>query len=100
MIVNGYVKDYKYAGDGTLLIKVRIPSIHGPMSQREYNGKQVRGYVTDNDLPYYPSLLLPHLPNSGEVVALTSTNDKNSQFLVLGLTGGAYYSTVTDGGNS
>ncbi len=100
MIINGYTKGYKYAGDGTLLIKVRIPSIHGPMSQREYQGKQVRGYVNDDDLPYYPSLLLPHLPNDGEVVALTSTNEQSSKFLVLGLTGGAYYANLTDGGNS
>ena len=100
MIINGYVKGYKYAGDGTLLIKVRIPSIHGPMDQREYNGQQIRGYVLDADLPYYPSVLLPHLPNDGEVVALTSTNESSSKFFVLGLTGGAYYSNVTDGGNN
>ena len=99
MIINGYAKGYKYAGDGTLLIKVRIPSIHGPMNQREYKGKQVRGYVLDADLPYYPSLLLPHLPNDGEVVALTSTNEQNSKFFVLGLTGGAYFENLTDGGN-
>ena len=99
MIVNGYVKDYKYAGDGTLLIKVRIPSIHGPVNQREYKGAQVRNYVTDENLPYYPALIPPHLPNDGEVVALMSTNDKNSKFIVLGLTGGAYYSDITDGGN-
>lgn len=91
MIVNGYVKEYMYSGDGTLMIKVRIPSIHGPMNQREYEGKQVRNYVLDTDLPYYPSLLLPHLPVEGEVVALSSINDKNSEFLVLGLTGGSYY---------
>ena len=99
MIINGYVKGYKYAGDGTLMIKVRIPSIHGPVNQREYQGKQVRGYVIDDDLPYYPSLLLPHLPNDGEVVALASTNETSSKFMVLGLTGGSYYSVVTDGGN-
>lgn len=100
MIVNGYVKDYKYAGDGTLLIRVRIPSIHGPMNEREYNGQQARGHVRDQDLPYYPSLLLPHLPNEGEVVALASTNEHNSKFIVIGLTGGSYYANITDGGNN
>ena len=90
MIINGYVKDYKYAGDGTLLIKVRIPSIHGPVQQKEYLGKQVRGYVIDEDLPYYPSLLLPHLPSDGEVVAVSSLDKSNSQFMILGLTGGHY----------
>ena len=40
MIIYGYVKEYMYAGDGTLMIKTRIPSIHGPMSQREYKGNQ------------------------------------------------------------
>lgn len=99
MIVNGYTKGWKYSGDGTLLIKVRIPSIHGPMSQREYRGQQVRGYVSDENLPWYPSVLLPHIPNEGEVVALTSTNEKNSEFFVLGLTGGSYSGVITDGGN-
>lgn len=91
MIVNGYVKDYKYAGDGTLLVRVRIPSIHGPVNQREYNGQQVRSYTRDIDLPYYPSLLLPHLPIEGEVVALITPNEKSSEFMVIGLTGGSYY---------
>lgn len=96
MIVNGYVKDYMYTGDGTLMVRVRIPSIHGPMSQKEYSGQQVRNYTRDEDLPYYPSLLLPHLPNDGEVVALTSTNNKSSEFMVLGLTGGSYYTNLTN----
>lgn len=94
MVVNGYVKDYKYAGDGTLLIQVRIPSIHGPMNQREYDGKTVRSYTRDIDLPYYPSLLLPHLPVEGEVVALMNTADNTSHFIVIGLTGGSYYATT------
>lgn len=96
MIVNGYVKDYMYSGDGTLLIKVRIPIIHGPMNQREYSGNHVRNYVLDTDLPYYPSLLLPHLPTEGEVVALAATNNNNSEFVVLGLTGGSYYTGSTN----
>jgi hypothetical protein len=99
MVVHGYVKGYKYAGDGTLLIQTRIPSIHGPMNQREYKGKTVRNYTIDEDLPYYQSLLLPHLPNEGEVVALISTDDKTSKFIIIGLTGGSYYNNITDGGN-
>lgn len=91
MIVNGYVKEYKYAGDGTLLIQVRIPSIHGPVDQKEYKGQQVRNYVRDIDLPFYPSVLLPHLPIEGEVVALISVNDKSTEFMIIGLTGGSYY---------
>lgn len=96
MIVYGYAKDYHYTNDGTLMIKVRIPSIHGAYSQQEYQGKRVRNYTQDVDLPYYPSLLLPHLPSEGEVVALASTDDKTSDFLVLGLTGGFYNSVVTN----
>ena len=91
MIVHGYVKQYQYSGDGTLAIQVRIPAIHGPYRQEEYTGRSVRNYTLDKDLPFYPSLLLPHMPNEGEVVALTSTNERNSQFLVIGLTGGSYY---------
>lgn len=98
MVVHGYVKGYQYTGDGTLMIQVRIPQIHGPMSQREYKGRQVRNYVRDGDLPYYPSMLLPHLPTEGEVVALQTTNSKNTEFIVIGLTGGSYYQNKTNQG--
>jgi hypothetical protein len=91
MIVNGYAKTYKYAGDGTLLIQVRIPSIHGPYTEAGYQGKQVRNFTKDENLPFYPSLLLPHLPNEGEVVALTSIDERTTEFMVIGLTGGSYY---------
>ena len=95
MIVNGYVKSYKYSGDGTLLIQVRIPTIHGPMNQKEYNGATRRNYVMDENLPYYESVLLPHLPAEGEVVMLMSRNDKSSESVVLGLTGGSYYNNFS-----
>ena len=95
MIINGYVKEYRYEGDGTLMIKVRIPNIHGPMSEREYKGQHVRNYVRDDELPFYPSVLLPHLPNNGEVVALMETNNGTYDFMVIGLTGGSYYNTKT-----
>ena len=90
MIVYGYVKDTKYAGDGTLLIQVRIPNAHGPFQISDYKGKKIRNYTADKDLPWYPSLLLPYLPGDGEVVALTSLDSTSSSWLVLGLTGGSY----------
>lgn len=96
MIVYGYAKDYKYSNDGTLKIRVRIPSIHGPYNMSEYRGTSIKNYVYDEDLPYYSSLLLPHLPNDGEVVALMSINDRSREFLVIGLTGGFYNSVNTD----
>ena len=96
MIVNGYAKAYKYAGDGTLMIQVRIPTIHGPMDMKDYRGNISRNYVRDEDLPYDPSLLLPHMPTEGEVVALLSRNDKTSEFMVIGLTGGSYYNNLNN----
>lgn len=90
MIVYGYAIEYQYTSDGTFLIKVRIPSIHGPMKQSEYNGQKVRGYVQEQNLPWYQSLVLPQLPGYGQVVALVSTNSSNNEFLVIGLTGGQY----------
>ncbi len=96
MIVFGYVKSYEYAGDGSLMIQVRIPSIHGPYTQSGYNGRPVRNYVSDSQLPYYPSILLPHLPSEGEVCALSTTNEKTTQFIVIGLTGGSYYAGATN----
>ena len=96
MIVFGYAKQYKYTSDGTLLIQVRIPSIHGPYNKKDAKGKIIRNYVEDDNLPYYPAVLMPHLPNEGEVVALVSTNDSNNYFLVVGLTGGNYYSGTTN----
>lgn len=91
MIVYGYVINYKYSADGTLLIQTRIPNVHGPMKKTEYRGKIVRNYVSDDDLPWYNSVLLHHLPVYGEVVMLQSINDKATDFVVLGLTGGSYY---------
>lgn len=96
MITYGYAKDYKYAGDGTLSIQVRIPSVHGPYKQSNAKGQTIRNYVLDNDLPWYPSLLLPHLPQEGEVVAVESLNSGNTEFMVIGLTGGSYHAGATN----
>ena len=92
MIVCGFAKDYKYADDGTLLLKVRIPDIHGAYMQREYKGKPVRNYVSDDDLPYYRCLELPRNPNEGDVVIVASADNSTnpSNMFVLGLTGGSY----------
>lgn len=96
MIVYGYVKDFKYAGDGTMKIQVRIPNIHGAYLLTDYNGKKVRNYTSDEDLPWYPSLLLPHEPTEGEVVALASLDKSSSSWLVIGLTGGSYDAGTTN----
>lgn len=93
MIVYGYAKDTMYTGSGELNIQVRIPNIHGPYEMKDYRGNKVKNYVQDKDLPWYPSLLLPYLPNIGEVVALISSNESSSDFLVIGLTGGQYFPT-------
>ena len=98
VITYGFAKSYYYAGDGTLQIKVRIPSIHGPYRLSDSNGKTVRNYVTDDNLPFYQSVLLPHTPTDGEVVMLASTNDSNNEFVVLGLTGASYTSVRTQWG--
>ena len=90
MIVHGYAKDYKYTGDGTLNIRVRIPNIHGPYNLSEYKGVTPRNYTRDENLPYYPSILLPYLPNDGDVVVLMSTNESATQWIIIGLTGGSY----------
>lgn len=96
MITYGFAKGYKYAGDGTLLIRVRIPSVHGPYMQSDSNGKKLRNYVMDNDLPWYTSVLLPHMPHEGEVVAVSSLNKGNNDFIVIGLTGGSYSAGATN----
>ncbi|MCD8211647.1 MAG: hypothetical protein LUC17_01295 [Oscillospiraceae bacterium] len=96
MIVYGYVKGYMYSGDGTLLVKVRIPSIHGPYDQKEYGSATANTYVSDADLPYYQSLLLPHLPLEGEVAMLMSINEKSTEFVMLGITGGQYKLSSTN----
>lgn len=97
MVIFGYAKSCYYTGDGTMMIKVRIPSIHGPYNQRDYkSSKSKKSYVKDQDLPEYPSLLLPHRPNEGEVVALASMSNTSNNFVVIGLTGGQYQSNITD----
>lgn len=90
MITFGYAKKTYYTNDGTLMIQVRIPSIHGPYKLSEYKGQYVRNYVPDSELPSYPALLLPYLPNEGEIVAVAAMNSSNNDFLVIGLTGGSY----------
>lgn len=95
MVVYGYAKATRYAGDGTLMIQVRVPNIHGPYSITDAKGKAIRNYVQDSDLPWYPSLLLPHLPGDGEVVAITSLSDSSANWLIIGLTGGSYRLGVT-----
>lgn len=92
MIIFGYALDSRYESSGEFKVKVRIPSIHGPMDQREYKGHRVRTYTPDSELPYVSSLLLPHLPASGDVVAIASTGDTSSNWLVLGFTGASYAS--------
>ena len=94
MIVYGYVNNHKYDSDGTLQIQVRIPNVHGPMKKTEYKGKPVRNYTEDNNLPWYNSVLLHHLPVAGEVVMLQAVNDKSTEFVVLGLTGGSYFNNT------
>lgn len=96
MITFGYVKQYRYTGTGILELQVRVPSIHGPYSQQNAKGQVIRGYVRDDDLPWYQSLLLPHTPVEGEVVALQSMNDGRNNFIVIGLTGGSYKSGSTN----
>lgn len=91
MVVYGYVKGYKYSGDGTLLIQTRIPNIHGAFRKEDYKGKTIRNYTSDADLPWYPSLLLPHMPAEGEVVAVASLDSSPSNWMIIGLTGGSYY---------
>ena len=96
MIIYGYAKAYKYAGDGTLLIQVRIPNVHGAYQLSDYKGKRVRNYIDDDKLPWYPSLLLTNTPGDGDVVALSSLDNSSSNFLVIGLTGGSYNAGATN----
>lgn len=94
MMTMGYAKEYHYAGDSSLMVKVRIPSIHGPYKETDARGKIVHNYVRDEDLPFYRSLLLPRYPKEGDVVVLESASgDSNSpDFIVIGLTGASYTS--------
>lgn len=89
-VVYGYVIGTQYTGTGELMVQVRIPNIHGPISQKDYQGQKVKNYTRDNDLPWYPSLLLHHMPNKFEVVCLMATNAAKNEFIVIGLTGGQY----------
>ena len=96
MIVYGYVKDYMMNGDGTMSVKVRIPSIHGPYKQQQAQGRTIRNYVQDDNLPWYPSILLPYNPNDGDIVLMLSTNDSGDyNWIVIGLTGGSYNNGIT-----
>ena len=90
MILLGYAIKYRYADNGTTEIQVRIPNIHGPMNKSEYQGKTAKGYVDEKDLPYYMSVIMPHMPSYGDVVVLESVSDNANRWVVIGLTGGNY----------
>ena len=96
MIVYGYAKQVKYTGDGTMHIQVRIPNVHGAYQISDYRGKTIRNYTYDEDLPWYPSLLLPQEPADGDVVALSSLDKSSSSWLVIGMTGGSYNAGSTN----
>lgn len=96
MIVYGYAKDVRYSGDGTMFVKVRIPDIHGPENRSDYNGHMVRNYVWDKDLPYYPANLLSSIPIVGDVLELQTSNEKSTDFIVSGITGGNSSITLTN----
>jgi len=98
MVTFGYAIKHNYTADGTLQIQVRIPSIHGPFRLSDYGGQPVRNYTAEEDLPFYPSLILPHLPRYGDVVALTSLNEGRIDFMVMGLTGGSHSTSATGSG--
>ena len=88
MIAFGFCKKYRYTNDGTLEVQVRVPNIHGPYVQSSSN---IKHYTRDEDLPWYTSVLLPHMPREGEVVMLQSVSEsKSSEFVIIGLTGGSY----------
>lgn len=92
MVVYGYVKAYRSSADNASEVQVRIPSIHGPYNQADANGKSIKNYTRDEDLPWYPSLVLNHEPTDGEVVALLNEKDSsnNTDLLVIGFTGATY----------
>ena len=98
MIVFGYAKKTRYTASGTMEVQVRLPRIHGPYKQSDAKGKTIKRYVDDSDLPYYQSVILPHAPTDGEVVALVnmSDSDTNADFFVVGYTGATYNSASTD----
>ena len=96
MIIYGYAKEYRYTGDGTLLIKCRVPLMHGPYNYNDFKGTIPKRYVQDKDLPFYPSVLLPSLPIEGDVVALCALDGGNEHFLIIGLTGANYNSGATN----
>lgn len=90
MIVLGYAIRYRYADNGTTELQVRIPAVHGPMNKSEYGGKTAHNYVEEQNLPYYKSVILPHMPNYGDVVVVASTTESKRDWIVIGLTGGNY----------
>ncbi len=98
MITFGYAKKTRYTASGTMEVQVRLPSVHGPYKQSDAKGKTIKRYVSDDELPYYQSVILPHPPSDGEVVALMNLTDSstNADLFVIGYTGATYNSASTD----
>lgn len=96
MRVYGFVRDVQYGDNGTMFVKVRIPSIHGPADRGDYQGHQVRNYVYDNNLPYYRANLIGSVPVIDDVVELQSINEQTTDLIVTGITGGQYGASWTN----
>ena len=90
MITLGYAITYRYAANGTTEVQVRIPNVHGPMNKSEYQGKTANGYVEEKDLPYFMSVIMPHMPSYGDVVVLEAVSENKHRWVVIGMTGGNY----------
>lgn len=85
MITFGVVKSVENNEDGTLWMKIRIPSIHGADDMKQYNGTTIRNYVADDDLPLYQSMLMTDAPNVSDIVALETLNTSKTDFIVIGV---------------
>lgn len=85
MLTYGIVKNQETKTDNTRWLQIRIPSIHGADSQKQYDGQMIRNYVLDADLPWYQSVYLTPTPKSGDIVVLASTNNSNNEFIVIGI---------------
>lgn len=85
MLTYGISKEVNTRSDGTLWIRVRVPSIHGADNQKDYAGKMIRNYVLDKDLPWFQSVQLPTEPKSEDTLVLASMNNSNNDFIVIGI---------------
>jgi hypothetical protein len=98
LIYGTVVESSETRPDGTMWVKLRIPSIHGAADVRAYRGSQERhNRIPDSKLPQYQCVRFSSPLALGEVVMLESTRNNKENWVVTNRMGSLLNSANIEG---